>query len=679
MAEQQHSGIGLNGRFGKEITVGFGGAAGDGLDRAGSLLARTANRLGLYAISYNSYQSLIRGGYTYLRLRLAEKKVHCVGDHMHILIALNQDTIERHAGKVAAGGLVLYNSDKISCDQSFVSEGVHLVPLPVKEITKDMGKLLPIMQNTVAVGALLYFANLEIDAVEDVLTATFQHKGTSVVDLNIKIAQGGYDYARTHYAEFQDPGSWKFSRQAKPFFTGNHAIALGACAGGLKFYSAYPMSPASNILHWMAQHSAKCGVLVKQAEDEIAVISMAVGAGHTGVRAMCATSGGGFALMTEAIGLASMIEAPVVVVNVMRGGPSTGLPTKTEQGDLNQVFGASQGDYPRVIIAATSTTDCFHTAVEALNLAEKYQLPVIILSELLLGENPETIESEAWSQDVPIERGELVREVPPFQAENDGFKRYLFTPSGVSPRPVIGSEGMVHVAASDDHDEDGVIISDVFTCPPIRRKISEKRMRKVENLRKELPPPKLEGSDDADVTLIGWGSTWGTIHEAVGQLEDDGISTNHLHFKYLYPFHEQEARAILEKCRKTIVVEVNYSGQFTRHLRAETGFTVDDTILKYDGEPLEPRMITNRVREILQGKPLDLRVTEAEASEMAYHYIRVHLSDKARPKNIVQITQNGFGEPVWELELVDRKNGNQHGKLIIGVETGATHRWEPVA
>jgi 2-oxoglutarate ferredoxin oxidoreductase subunit alpha len=436
------------------------------------------------------------------------------------------------------------------------------------------------------------------------------------------------------------------------------------------------MSPASNILHWLVQHSEKCGVLVKQAEDEIAVVNLAIGAGYTGVRSMCATSGGGFALMSEAIGEAAMLEAPVVIVNVQRGGPSTGLPTKTEQGDLNQAVGASQGDFPRVIMAAKSSTDCFHIAGEALNIAEQFQLPVIILSDLLLGENYETIEPGSWSHDVEIKRGELIREVPDSMAKKDGFKRYLFTSSGVSPRPVIGSEGMVFVAATDDHDEDGVLISDVFTNTAIRRKINEKRIHKMDGVLKELEPPALDGPADAEVTLIGWGSTWGVIREAAEQLREEGFSANQLHFKYLLPFHTKEALEILNKCKTTIVVELNATGQFARHLRAETGFSCTDTILKYDGEPFEPRMITNRTKSILNQEPLDLSVTEKEAREIAYHYIRVHLKDKLRPTQIAQNSENGYGEPVWVLDLADRTDGNLKGQLTVGVETGSTHKWD---
>ena len=655
----------------RDVIVGIGGAAGDGLDKTGDAIAKTCSRLGLYVSAYNSYQSVIRGGHIWLRVRIAERKVCSHGDHLNVLIALNQDAIERHAREVEPGGAVIYNADKLTCDSTLISSQVLLVPLPIKELTKSFGRLPPIMQNTVALGALLDLLGLEFEMAATVLADTFKHKGEAVVDQNIRIAQAGYDFAKDNSVPLGY--EWNYTRIKRPFITGNEAFALGAVAAGCKFYSAYPMTPASSILHWMAAHGAKCGVVVKQCEDELAVANMAIGAGHAGVRAMCGTSGGGFALMTEAIGEAGMIEAPVVIIEVQRGGPSTGIPTKTEQADLNQVFGASQGDYPRVIIAPTDTTDCYYSAVEAHNLAEKYQLPVTIISDLLLSEHPETIEAGALRNDVPIERGEIVSDC------SDGqLKRYAFTRSGVSPRVLPGTEGGMYVAATDDHDEEGVVISDVFTSPPVRRKIQEKRMRKVDKVLQELAAPRLEGPPDADVTMIGWGSTKGVIGEAIALLAEQGIRANHLQIKYLYPFHASEVSEILRGTKRTICVECNYTGQFARHLRAETGFSVNDLILKYDGEPFEPHHIVEQLRAILEDRPRSTDVTLEEAREMGYHYVRVHLADKVRPGKIEKIEESEYGEPLWLIEMVARDGGEKRGDLSIGADTGSTYSWQAV-
>ena len=654
-----------------EITIGIAGAAGDGLDRTGDTLARTAARLGLHLYTYNSYQSLIRGGHTWLRLRLSKEKVDNHGDHLNVLVALNQDGIERHAREVEPGGAIVFNGARFNCDPSLVREGVTLVPLPVPELTAPLGKLLPVMQNTAALGALLHLIGWEVAGAAEILIETFRKKGQEVIDQNGGVLRAGYDYAARKVPALGY--RWSFSRKCRPVVTGNLMTALGAVAAGCKFYSAYPMSPASSILHWLAAHSEKCGVLVKQAEDELAVVNLAIGAGHAGVRAMCATSGGGFALMSEAIGMAGMIETPVVIVNVQRGGPSTGLPTKSEQGDLNQAIGASQGDFPRVIIAPRDATDCFHTSVEAFNLAETFQLPVIVLSDLLLGEHRSTVDPEAISSDVPIERGQWVDALRPEDRDNGGYKRYALTPSGISPRARPGREGMIHVSGTDDHDEKGILISDEHTNPAIRRKMHEKRMRKMEGVRARLQPPALEGPAEAQVTLIGWGSTWSVIHEAAARLTEEGVKTNQLHFKYLHPFHGAEATAILERCRRTIVVESNFTGQFARHLRAESGFSVDHVLTRYDGEPFEPAYITRRVRAFLEGRPVDLEVEEHEAREMAYHYIRIHMQDKTRPGRLRKVAAAEYGEPVWEVELVGRAAGTPEGLLVIGRETGSTY------
>jgi 2-oxoglutarate ferredoxin oxidoreductase subunit alpha len=654
-----------------DVTIGIGGAAGDGLDKTGDTLAKTAARSGLYLYAYNSYQSVIRGGHIWLRLRLSQQKVTSHGDRLNALIALNQDSIERHAPELDPGAVLLFNADKLRCNIP-LRDNVLVAPLPIGELTKSMGRIQPVMQNTVAMGALLLLLGLDFDVTVGVLGDTFAHKGKAVIDQNLSLARAGYDYARERFVPLGC--EWNFSRKRRPFITGNEAFSLGAVAAGCKFYSAYPMTPASSILHWMAAHGERCGVVVKQCEDELAVINMAIGAGFAGVRAMCGTSGGGFALMTEAIGQAGMLEVPVVIIEVQRGGPSTGIPTKTEQADLNQVFGASQGDFPRIIIAPSDAQDCFDTAVEAFNLAEKYQLPVIIISDLLLSEHPETIEPEGLRAAVPIDRDAVVSE---WNGENGRYKRYAFTPSGISPRALPGTADTLYVAASDEHDEEGILISDEFTNPAVRSKIAEKRMKKIQLALNDLPAPRLEGPADAEVTLIGWGSTHGVIREAIQHLSAAGIRANHLHFKYLFPFHSRQASEILQQSKRTICVEVNATGQFARHLRAETGYGVHDTILKYDGEPFEPRHITEQVRAILEGQPRSLDVTPSEAREIAYHYIRTHLNENVRPGTIEKTNGTGSEEPLWRIEIVHRDSGKKQGELQVGIETGSTYEWQP--
>ena len=662
----------------QEVTIGIAGAAGDGLDKSGDTLARSCGRLGLHVYAYNSYQSIIRGGHIWLRVRIGENKVYSHGDKLNVLVALNQDSIERHAGEVEEGGVVIFNSDKIKCDPALVRPGVKILGLPMAKVTEDVvkehGPLQAIMQNTVAVGAVCFLSNIGLEEPTSVLTDTFAHKGQKVIDLNIGLLKAGYEFAKANCQTLTK--EWQFSHKKRPFVTGNEAIALGAYAAGCKFYSAYPMTPASTILHWMASHAAKTGICVKQCEDELSVINMAIGAGIAGARSMCATAGGGFALMTEAVGMAGIMEVPVVVVEVHRGGPSTGLPTKTEQADLFQVYGASQGEFPRLIVAPKCIADAYETTVDVFNLADKYHLPVLVMSDLLLSEHPETVDPEVFNSDVKIDRGEVVSE---WKEDQGKFKRFKFTESGISPRALPGTANCNYVSATDDHDEESILISDMYTSPGTRRMIMEKRNRKIENLLKELPAPALEGPKDADLTLVCWGSTWGVVKEAVELLNAQGIKTNMLNIKYIAPFHAKEVSEILGKAKKKISVEVNYTSQMARHIKAETGISMDAHINKYDGEPLEPAFVVEHVKRILAGKALSLECTEEEAKDIGYHYLRTHALEKLRPSKLTKESGNGFGEQVWNIEFTERATGKTGARMLVGVSTGSTHSFEKLA
>jgi len=602
-----------------DVIVGIGGAAGDGVASAGNTLALSVARQGQAVYAYNSYQSVIRGGHSWLRLRISAEKPVNHGDQVDALIALNQDTLDRHLQELVPGGLALYNSAKMQPGHE-PPVGVQLCPLPVPDLTPAYAKL-PVMQNTVAVGAVIRLMGLDFTGLESVLGSTFAKK-PQVVKVNVEAAKAGYDYAAAHFLPLS--AQLRPTTQQWALVTGNELFAMGAAFAGCKFYCAYPMSPATHILEWFAGHGKQLGVCVRQVEDEISVINMTIGASHMGARGMCATSGGGLALMTEAIGLSGMLETPVVVINVQRAGPSTGVPTKTEQGDLNQAFGASQGDFPRIIIAPLSMPDCFTTPALAFNLADRYQCPVIILSDLLLSEGNETVDPEQLNVEFAIERGELITAAPDGDngreaVSGEPYLRYKDTASGISPRAVPGVPGHIHVAASDEHDEDGVLISDVYTDTVRRKKMVDKRTRKMATVFEHLPAPKLEGSIDAEVTLVGWGSTWGVISEAVERLNREGISTSHLQIKVLVPFHVTEVSAILGRSRRVVVVENNQSGQFARHLRAETGITAHGHIRKYDGEPFEPKHIVAGVKKILEEKREVVDVLSTEAGWQTEH------------------------------------------------------------
>jgi 2-oxoglutarate ferredoxin oxidoreductase subunit alpha len=560
----------------------------------GDIFAKIFSRRGLHLNAYNAYQSIIRGGHTFLTIRTGPEKVTNMGDRIDLLIPLNQDAMDRHLGLLGEGAACVYNADTIK--PGVAAERVQLCPLPVSklaDITRNK-----VAQNTLAVGAALSMAGVGFQALEEVLSEQFKKKGDAVIAENVGIARAGYEYASANFKPF----AWPLPRTENRYavMSGNIAMAMGGAAAGVKFYCAYPMSPSTGVLHWMAAHARKAGIMVRQVEDEIGVVNMAIGAAHAGVRSMCATSGGGFALMSEGLGLSAMMETPVVVIDCQRAGPSTGVPTKTEQGDLWQMLGAAFGDYPRVIACPLDIGDSFKIISEIFNIADRFQCPGIVLSDLLLSEGRLSVDPKELNFEPVIDRGELITEPEP--NANGGYKRYKVTMSGVSPRAIPGVAGYTHTAASDEHDEDGVLISDEFTNPTKRRVMMEKRMRKVAGIEAAVPPPELWGAKGADVTLIGWGSTKGVIEEACEILNEEGISANQLQIRWLVPLHGEAILEILKNARHTIIVENNYSGQFARYLRSETSFVPDGYIRKYDGEPFMPHHIVNAVREQLSGK-----------------------------------------------------------------------------
>ena len=573
-----------------DFALAIGGEAGQGIATPGDILARIIVRRGLNLSTYNAYQSIVRGGHIFLTMRISDAEVENHGDKLDLLLCLNQDTMDRHQRLMGPGSRIVYNSDSVTPGSH--DNGADLCGLPVGELTESRNRL---VQNTVGMGAIASLMGIDFSVLEESLTLRFQRRGQEMVDENVRVARAGYDYSEEHFKPFdQSPPDG-----GKPLavWSGNDALAMGAAAAGCKFYAAYPMSPASGVLHWMAANARNLGIMVRQVEDEIGVANMVVGAAQAGTRSMCATSGGGFALMTEAVGAAAMMEIPVVFINVMRAGPSTGVPTKTEQGDLWQVLGASQGDFERIIVAPSDSLDAFNTMPEVFNLTDKYQCPAIVISDLYISEGRFSVDPDLINMHPGIDRGALITEA----SDTDGYLRYKDTESGISPRALSGLEGYVHLVATDEHDEDSTLISDEFTNPHKRRQMVEKRARKFDNILGDIQGPVLEGSPDADVTLIGWGSTKGIIDEAAGSLNASGVSTSCLHIKWMVPFHGDEIMTILSKAKRTIIVENNFSGQFARYLRSETGFAADGHIRKYDGEPFMPHHIVDGVNAQIAG------------------------------------------------------------------------------
>ncbi len=577
-----------------EIAVRFGGEAGDGIASIGETVARCYSRMGLHVFGFNAYQSIIRGGHVWYQARASDGRPYSQGDSADVLYAVHRDSVDIHAPGLRPGGTVIYDPEKFSVASSELPAGVTALGVPTLSIARKFTSQ-SILQNAVGTGAAAYVAGISLDLLQDVLRDSFGGKTGQVVDWNLGASAEGYHFAEQHGSV----NSHALSRRGAPklLMSGNEAIALGAAAAGCKFLSQYPMTPASSIMHWMAAHSAELGVVVKQAEDELAAINMAIGASFAGVRAMTATSGGGFSLMVEALGMAGMTETPLVVVDAQRAGPSTGLPTKTEQGDLNLMLGAGQGEFPRAILAPSDPAEAYRAMIEAFRLAEEWQTPVLVASDLHLSESFASVDREEIDLNVPVPS---LFTVPP---NGHSYLRYQYTESGVSPRAVPGQPGLQFVAGSDEHDERGHLVSDVRAGVPRwvseRQKMMDKRMKKLEGLARSVSPPVFEGPADAPLTFVAWGSTSGAVRDAMVELSVAGKVTNLLRFPAVYPLEEAAVKAAFARTHRTLLVEANHSGQFGRLLRAETGIHLTDRLLKYDGEPFLPHEIVARALEVM--------------------------------------------------------------------------------
>ena len=577
----------------RDITFRVGGAAGDGVSSTAESFAKISARSGLHSWTYSSYQSVIRGGHVWTQIRGGLDPISSHGVDPDVVVALNQQTMDVHQGDVVEGGAIVFDVDGTKPDPKKLRGNVRLIGIPLRKKAQTLSQN-ALMRNTVALGAVVRLFDLDFRHVESAFKDIWGDKKPEIVQQNIEAAKLGATEVDAQGGSLNY--ALPYTNEPRYLMTGNEAMCLGALAAGVKFLAQYPMTPASSILHWMASHGPKYGVVVKQVEDELAAMNMTVGAGFAGVRAMTATSGGGFSLMVEALGQAGMTETPLVAILVQRSGPSTGLPTKTEQGDLNLALGAGQGDWPRAILAPRHPEDCFRLTAQAFNLAEIYQTPVILISDLYLGEGFRTVEKFEFN--VPIVRGMMAADGGTVKE----FRRYLITESGVSPRALPGTKGFQHIAATDEHMESSELISDVLAGLPEhveeRRKMHEKRMRKLEGLRKDTPRPELWGPRNADLTLILWGSTWGAAHEAILRVdESEGVKVNSLEFPTLFPFHVDETEQLLRGVKQTLAIEGNYTGQFTRLLRAETGYKPDHFYGKYDGEPFTWRDIADKILE----------------------------------------------------------------------------------
>ena len=559
-----------------------GGEAGQGVQSVGFLLAKVFARGGYHIFADQDYESRVRGGHNFFRVRVSDAKVDAIAEDVDILIALNMDSIELHQPKMVTQGIIIFDGEKI---KGVSGNNGSLLSIPLEKLAEEKAgdKL---MINTVALGAALSAVNYDLSMLNAVLVDRFG-KG-KVSNRNIAAAKAGYNYIQSeHKGNFRKIKP--LSEAKRMLLTGNEAISLGAIAAGCKFMAAYPMTPASSIMEYMAAKSKDFDLVMVHAEDEIAAINMAIGAAYAGVRAMTATSGSGFCLMVEGLGLAGITETPVVIIDGQRPGPAVGLPTRTEQGDLQFVLHAHHGDFPRAVLAPATIEDAFWVTINAFNWAEKYQLPVIILTDQHLASSYATVDPLDLSK-VTIDRGML------FSEEEDDpldYMRHRVTKSGISPRAFPGLGKALVVTDCDEHDEEGHLTEDAEE----RTAQVQKRLRKLLSLKQEIGTPQRYGPKKAETTLIGWGSTYGAIHEAVDSLRKEDASVNMLHLNELWPFPAKAVADAVSKARNSYAIENNATGQLARLIKAETGYDVSGRILKYDGRPFTPAYIAQAVRK----------------------------------------------------------------------------------
>jgi len=618
-----------------DVTLTIAGQAGQGIDTASELLARALVRSGYYAFSYPNLMSRIRGGHNFTAVRVSDRQVYSVPAKFNALLALDERSVTEHRGDMAEGGVVIaeppsgaasHKPQAASRDPKLEAGSLKLEAgtfrVPMAEIAEKQGGS-KTMANVVGLGALLALTEngdsprsrgrdrnpvqSPFSKLQGLLKERFQAKGDEVVRQNLECCKAGADYVKKKWGgtcacelpkglghDPKLPGSFGHVPRSPHFqkqrllLTGNHAIALGALASGVRFYAGYPMSPSTSIMEYLAAKQAEAGLVMEQSEDEIAAINMVIGASYAGARAMTATSGGGFSLMVEGLGMAAMAELPVVIVIAMRPGPATGFPTRTEQAELLFAISASQDDFPRFVFAPGTAEEAFYTTNRAFELAGRFQVPAIVLSDQFLSDSLWTVPGFNFGR---IKASDDLDELEWQNRPAYSYKRYAVANSGVSPRLRPGFRGqLVHMLGAE-HDEDGFQVEDAG----VRARMHEKRMRKLAAMSKAVDEPTCYPEETADCVVVCFGSTYGAAREAVDMLRAERMSVAMLHLCELAPFPRERVSARLSSARKVITVEGNSTGQLAALLRRETGIKAGAQVLKYDGRPFEARALADEI------------------------------------------------------------------------------------
>lgn len=576
-----------------QLSWKVGGQQGEGIESTGEIFSMAMNRLGYFLYGYRHFSSRIKGGHTNNKITVRATEVRAITDDLDILVAFDQETIDVNYQELTANGIILADA-KFNPQQPEDCKA-PMFAVPFTEIATELGTSL--MKNMVAIGATASLLNLEDSVFQSVVDEIFGRKGEVVVQKNMEAIAKGHEVMNDLLGE--RVGDWQIvpaDGKHRMFMIGNDAVALGALAAGVRFMAAYPITPASEIMEYLIDKLPEVGGAVIQTEDEIAAATMAIGANYGGVRSFTASAGPGLSLMMEAIGLSGMTEQPLVIVDTQRGGPSTGLPTKQEQSDLMAMLYGTHGEIPKVVIAPSTAEEAFYDTIQAFNIAEELQLPVIILTDLQLALGKQTVEPFDYSK-VEIRRGKLVDSVEAPEVDKAYFKRYETTTDGVSPRVIPGVEHGIHHVTGVEHDETGK----PSEAPSNRAAQMEKRFRKLDAINFKEPIYARTEHEDADVLVVGFNSTRGAIDEALERLNNQGMKVNHAQVRLIHPFPVDEMQVLMAKAKKVVVVENNFTGQLANIMKMNVGgHNKITTINKYDGTPFLPGEIETKVKELLK-------------------------------------------------------------------------------
>jgi 2-oxoglutarate/2-oxoacid ferredoxin oxidoreductase subunit alpha len=577
-----------------DITIMIGGQGGDGTLTVVNLLGRVFRDFGLNIYDARNVLSRIRGGHADGVIRASTKEIYSTGDQIDFLVAFDEEAVRAGSSELSEDAILIFDNSKGEIPDSYKSRNLKIYSAPLGNMAASALRR-NIFKNTIAFAILGHLIGIDDQTMVDIVKARYERRGKEAFESNVKALQLGFDYC----AKNASVSPFKVSRgrsSGKILATGNEATAFGFLVAGGRFFVGYPITPATDIMEWLAPRLPKFGGVVKQAEDELAVINMGIGAAYAGARVMVATSGPGQSLMTEGVGHAGEAEVPIVVVECQRVGPSTGEPTKNEQSDLNHVVFGSHGEFPRLVIAPGTVSECFHLSALATNLAEIYQLPVFILLDQALCQNSACIEPFDIRA-IRVDRGKLATEDQLMALET--YKRYEFTPDGVSLRSIPSQAGGLSQVTGNEHNEFGLVSTDKTN----RLKMMEKRMSKVERARKNLPLGVNFGPKDAKIGVIGFGSTYGPITESMQQLKEKGVDVRFHQIRTIWPVLEDDLQQFVNPLETIFVVENNYQGQLANLLRS----VVDDSyrvqsVTKFDGTSFKPKEITNAILSYVNAK-----------------------------------------------------------------------------